>query len=149
MLYPLLIAVFLLASGTLACLAVRKYREDRRCDTYELLTGWTAATAVIACAVGVIWTISYVDRWETQREIESFVESKVYVEFAAKIEGAAGNTELVDLNPVGRNLETWYLDIKRYNECIQCYNANNASWWFDLGTPDWDAPELITFAEGK
>jgi len=116
--------------------------SDKECT----FNGLAITFCVITCVCSIIWGVKYVDRWNNQRDIEAFIQSKTYVEFINIVEGTTeGSSELIDMTPMGPMVEKLYRDICWTNERINRMNQENAHWVWNWHTPDWDAPPLIVF----
>ena len=161
MLLPMIVFTFAVLSAVFfISLGVSRSKDSSRYswnDTECTYNAFGIISLIILVVSSIVWGGGYLSRWDMQREIESFVASKTYLEYQRLIESSESSVnisdmglpdiQIADLTPMSEALREWYRDINKYNRFIQIYNRDNASWWFDWHTPDWDAPELIIFSQ--
>lgn len=106
---------------------------------------------IFAICISVIWLGTYYERWNAQRQVEAFISSKIFTEYRNLIGGSTNNgnlSELVDLEPIGTNVQEWFRNVNWVNRIIRIHTAANENWWLNWGYPDWESPpELITFQD--
>ena len=98
--------------------------------------------SIIFLIICVVWPASYTLRWNQQRDVEQFVESQTYESFLLYLNTTTDGA-IIELEPMSNHIKQIYKDINQCNKVIKTHTAANENWWFDMGYPDWDAPEII------
>lgn len=143
--------IWLLFIVGLAVIGISLILLEIRMQGEGICFGCGLALLGIAAVGCIFWLGIYYERWDEQRQVEAFVGSRISIEYRNLIEGSTnrGNlSELVDLEPIGNNVQEWFEKVNRSNYIIKIHTAANENWWLDWGYPDWEnPPDLITFGE--
>jgi len=118
-----------------------KYRFLNRHS--EGLLGWGVAFATFTISIIVVWFFMFTVFLGEQREVEAFIESGIHTRYLTIVESSTES--LVDLDPIGDNLNKWYFDAKFINNTIVKSNYYNSHFLLDTFCPDWDAPDVIKY----